>query len=198
MEIVKSIWDFILKVSVPCIAFWAAWIARGQLRAMRASSSGQLLVNLWNKFDGPEMRTLRKQAATNLKKEGAANQKKEKSAKPLDDDNLDRLLSWFEMLGSLVYNDAILLKHAEEHFRYWIWNYWQASKKQIEGYRENNSEPKYYNHFQWLVAVMAADNKKATLGEMPNPNKLPVKEAWDKFLDDESNIDLEASVKSYP
>jgi hypothetical protein len=182
----KDILALIAAFGTSAIALWAAFIAREQLKAMRASSSGQLLANLWEKFDGPEIRQLRRRAAEHLKSG--------KFKEPFENDELDRLMCWFEMLATLVRNDAIMLVHAEENFRYWIWHYWQASLPQIKKYRTDNSEPRYYDHLQWLVAKMALDNKdeKLALGVEPDMTKLPASELVNRFLEDESGIKLDS------
>lgn len=138
-------------------------------RRTRIVSQATLSVSLEERFNGPEIRAMRRVAAQKLKEERAGSVIVE----------FNETLDFFSLVAALVEGQAVSFELSYRLYSYWWIRYWCAGQRYIEWYRESSADPSAWESVQRLANRI--ERQMAKSGE-----PLPSESELQRFLAEES------------
>lgn len=109
-----------------------------QLKQFRFAHGVDLIFELEDRFDAPEMMKARKVVAKALQKRTSVQE-------------MDTVLDFFETLGILVRRHAVDKELAWNSFSYWVLRYAVFTRDHIDARRRAESDNTYWEEFEFLV-----------------------------------------------
>jgi hypothetical protein len=138
-------------------------------RRTRIVSQATLSVSLEERFNGPEMRGVRRVAAQRLKEERAESIIVE----------FNEVLDFFALVAVLLEGRAIGFALTHSLYSYWLTRYWRAGQRYIEWERKACEDPEAWQSVQRLVTKIERQMAKHSV-------PLPSKDELLRFLDEEA------------
>jgi hypothetical protein len=125
----------------------AALVAAFQLWQFRFAHGVDLIFNLEDRFDAPDLVNARKLAAKALQNHSST-------------EEIDTILDYFETLGILVRRHVVDDELAWNSFSHWVLRYAVLTKDHIEARRKTESDDTYWKDFEFLVKRLTKIEKK--------------------------------------
>ena len=142
-----------------------------QLKQFRFAHGVDLIFELEDRFDAPEMMKARKRVAKALQNH-------------ISTQEMDTVLDFFETLGILVRRNAVDDELAWNYFSHWVLRYAALTKDHIEDRRKAESDETYWQDVEFLIERFTKIEKKKRNLKLP-PFISP--EQLDKFLAEETD-----------
>ena len=140
-----------------------------QLKQFRFAHGVDLIFELEDRFDAPEMMKARKRVAKALQNH-------------ISTQEMDTVLDFFETLGILVRRHAVDDELAWNSFSYWVLRYAALTQDHIVARRKKESDETYRQEFEFLIKRFTEiEIKKRNLKFPPSFSK----EQLDSFLQEE-------------
>ena len=174
-------WTFAMAVAswvAVGAAIWGVQAQREDARAQRQDARellhAQIGAELDKQFDSTEMRKARKAFAKELLKHAGRLP------------NEDRVLSFFDKVGTYARLNRIDDETTYTAFSYYAERYWAAAKPGIDAFRKQENDPGYYGDFETLNSKMLqddAEDRHRTVAEVT-----PSRREVDRFLREEADL----------